>query len=209
MLATGMVALWRLPFSRALKATLLGMVLLAGLAGFFLKHAGFFEKGATSVGARFDYWEAALKTVQANPVFGTGPGTFFIPYQKIKRPESEPARLVHNDYLEQASDSGLPGFLAYATFMIAALVFSFPRGASPCSEQSSMDWAQCGKNVWKLTQTDEWLRFSIWLGVLGFSLQGLMEFGLYIPALAWPAFALLGWLLANSRNAFDMHRGSS
>ena len=209
MLATSMVALWRLPLSRALKATLLGMVLLAGLAGFFLKHAGFFEKGATSVGARFDYWEAALKTVQANPVFGTGPGTFFIPYQKLKRPKSEPARLVHNDYLEQASDSGLPGFLAYATFVIAALVFSFPKAAFRCSPVPSMDSASLRESLWKLTQTDESLRFSIWLGVLGFSLQGLMEFGLYIPALAWPAFALLGWLLANSRNAFDMPRGSS
>jgi len=27
-------------------------------------------------------------------------------------------------------------------------------------------------------------------------LQGLFEFGLYIPALAWPAFTFIGWLLA-------------
>ena len=41
---------------------------------------------------------------------------------------------------------------------------------------------------------DGW-RFAVWLGVLGWSLQGLFDFGLYIPALAWPAFTLLGWLL--------------
>jgi len=28
------------------------------------------------------------------------------------------------------------------------------------------------------------------------SLQGLFEFGLYIPGLAWTTFVLLGWLLA-------------
>ena len=36
--------------------------------------------------------------------------------------------------------------------------------------------------------------FAVWLGVLGWSLQSLVEFGLYIPALAWPAFTFLGWL---------------
>jgi len=31
--------------------------------------------------------------------------------------------------------------------------------------------------------------------LLGWSIQGVVEFGLYIPALAWPAFLFLGWLL--------------
>ena len=72
------------------------------------------------------------------------------------------SRLVHNDYLEQASDSGLAGFLAYALFIVGGLIWSFPRGP------------------------DEWLTFAVWLGVLGWSLQSFVEFGLYIPALAWP-----------------------
>jgi hypothetical protein len=39
---------------------------------------------------------------------------------------------------------------------------------------------------------------AVWLGVLGWALQGVIEFGLYIPALAWPAFAFLGWLLGRA-----------
>ena len=39
------------------------------------------------------------------------------------------------------------------------------------------------------------VEFAVWLGVLGWSLQSLVEFSLYLPALAWPAFVLLGWLL--------------
>jgi hypothetical protein len=57
--------------------------------------------------------------------------------------------------------------------------------------------------------TTDRLRFSVWLGLMGWALQGLLEFGLYIPALAWPAFAFLGWLLGTSRIAMDrteMHR---
>jgi O-antigen ligase len=179
MLLLGLVMLLRRPFSRRLKIALVTGMLLAGLAGFFWKYAGFFEKGATSVVARFDYWRAALQTAEANPLFGTGPGTFAIAYAKIKRPESEMARLAHNDYLEQASDSGVMGLVAYALFIVGGLVRSFPKrgSASP-------------------TPPDKGLVFAVWLGVLGWSLQSLFEFGLYIPALAWPAFAFLGWLLS-------------
>ena len=182
MLALGLATLLRVPFSRRLKIAVVTGVLLIGLAGFFWRHAGFFQKGATSVSARFDYWRAAAQTVREKPVFGTGPGTFAIAYQKVKRPESEMARLVHNDYLEQASDSGVPGFVAYAVFIVTALAWSFPRAGGDRSAGPA-----------------DWQTFAVWLGVLGWGLQGFVEFGLYLPALAWPAFTLLGWLLGRKR----------
>lgn len=175
MLVLGAFALWRLPLPHNFKLGILAMLVLVGLAGFGLKYAGFFKKGATSVSARFDYWEAAAKTAKANPVLGTGPGTFFVAYEKLRRPGSEPSRLVHNDYLEQASDSGIPGFLTYLAFVSGAMVISYRKARTAGSET-------------------DWLRFSVWLGLLGWALQGLLEFGLYIPGLAWPAFGLLGWL---------------
>jgi len=182
MLLLGLVVLLRLTFSQRLKVVLVAGVLVAGLAGFFWKYATFFQKGATSVSARFDYWRAAVQTAKEHPLLGTGPGTFAIAYEKIKRPESEMARLVHNDYLEQASDSGLVGLLAYALFIAGALAMSFPRpGKAPAADP------------------DDWLPFAVWLGVLGWSLQSLIEFGLYIPALAWPAFTFLGWLLGRQK----------
>jgi len=182
MLALGLVGLLRLPFSQRLKVALVTGVLLVGLAGFFWRHAAFFQKGATSVSARFDYWQAAAQTVKDKPVFGTGPGTFASAYQSIKRPESEMARLVHNDYLEQASDSGVPGLLAYTIFIVAGLAWSFPRAEKAVT-----------------TGADDWQTFAVWLGVLGWSLQSFVEFGLYIPALAWPAFTFLGWLLGRKQ----------
>ena len=173
LLLLGLVAVLRLPFGRRWKVVLVILALVLGLAGFAARYSGYFRHGATSVSARFDYWRAALETAQANPILGTGPGTFAIPYRKIKRPESEMSRLVHNDYLQQASDSGFFGFLAYAVFIWGTLVVAYPRG-------------NANKDL---------LRFSVWLGLLGWSLQGLIEFGLYIPALGWTAFALWGWLL--------------
>lgn len=180
MLGLVLVALLHLPFPSRWKAVLLCVVAGGGLVGFGLKYASFFQKGATSVSARFDYWHAALVTARANPVFGTGPGTFAIPYQRIKRPESEMSRLVHNDYLQQASDSGISGFVAYVALTMGWLVWT---------------WKRLGRPV-------DPLRFAVWLGLLGWLMQGFMEFGLYIPALAWPAFGMMGWL-AGKGNRFD------
>jgi putative inorganic carbon (HCO3(-)) transporter len=178
MLLLILVALLHLNFSRRLKLGLITAVVVLGLAGFAVKYAGFFKRGATSVSARFDYWRAAVETTVAHPVFGTGPGTFAIPYAKIKRPESEMSRMVHNDYVEQASDSGLLGFALYAAFAVGVLWLAKPRRVS----------------------VENGLPFAIWLGLLGWLLQGLMEFGLYIPALAWTGFALTGWMLRHAQS---------
>ena len=91
------------------------------------------------------------------------------------------ARLTHNDYLEQASDSGIPGFLLYTGFVGWCLVYVYRRGGL----------------------RSDWVRLAVWLGLLGWALQSLVEFGLYIPAIAWPAFGFMGWLLGNAGNQID------
>lgn len=213
MLALGLVWLLRLPFNPKLKQALLALLLVGGLAGFFFRYAGFFHKGATSVEARFDYWHAAVQTTVAHPLVGTGPGTFSTAYQRVKRPEWEMSRLVHNDYLEQASDSGLPGFVFYSAFILGTLLITAPSFKRPGDATLSPSRAQ-GKStageskiqgradsasVPAIDQANGGIEtpisFAIWLGILGWALQSTMEFGLYIPGLAWPAFAFLGALL--------------
>jgi hypothetical protein len=49
--------------------------------------------------------------------------------------------------------------------------------------------AVAGRRVWRCE--DPFL-FAIYAGLLGWFVQGLGEFGLFIPALAWLAFTLLG-----------------
>ncbi|MDB6067578.1 MAG: O-antigen polymerase [Pedosphaera sp.] len=181
MLLLGLIALLFLPFKRQLKLLLIGGVLVMGLAGFFVKYSGFFQRGATSVVARFDYWRAAVQITREKPVFGNGPGAFALAYEKIKKPESEMARLTHNDFLEQACDSGLVGFVLYAALVIGALVYTFRH--APLRQDP--------------------LILAVWLGLLGWALQSLFEFGLYIPALSWIAFGFMGWLLGKSSNQID------
>ena len=56
-----------------------------------------------------------------------------------------------------------------------------------------MALAIAGRRVW---ETENHVRFALFIGLLGWFAQGTGEFGLYIPALAWTAFTLLGCVLA-------------
>ena len=175
--------LLRLDWPKKLKLASVAMVLVLGLGVFAVRFHHYFAAGATSAGARFDYWRAAVQTTAAHPVFGTGPGTFQRPYFKLKAAESEMARLTHNDYLEQFSDSGMPGGLTYAAWIILAL-------------------AVAGKKLWPKPEPPriESHGFSlvIFVGLVGWFTQGFGEFGLFIPALAWTAFTLLGSVIGKS-----------
>ncbi len=175
------VCLLRLKWPTKLKLTVIGLVAVIGLGIFAVRFQSYFAKGATSVGARFDYWRAAAQTTLTDPLLGTGPGTFQRPYAKLKSPKSEMARLTHNDYLEQFSDSGIIGGIAYATWIALAL-------------------ATIGRafGILKICS-----RSCFFLGLLGWFVQGIGEFSLYIPALAWTAFTLLGCMLALSGNQSD------
>lgn len=170
-LALFLVFVLHQPFARQAKMILVGCLLVGGLAGFFIKFSAYFQRGAPSVGARFDYWNAAWSTFRDHPILGTGPGTFSVAYKKIKRPEAEMAKLTHNDFLEQASDSGFVGFASYLLLVLGSLAV-FYRSREHLDPSSRLAG----------------------LGLLGWALQAFVEFPLYIPALSWPAFVLLGCL---------------
>lgn len=169
----GLCLLFRLPWPFKTKIAVVAAVTVLGLGVFFVRFHHYFAKGATSVVARLDYWHAALQTTASHPLFGTGPGTFQRPYARLKAPDAEMSRLVHNDYLEQFSDSGVIGGILYASWIVSGLIF-------------------IGKSAWK---THSQLFFALFLGLLGWFIQGLAEFGLFIPALAWTAFLFLGCAL--------------
>jgi len=150
-----------------------GLIAL-GLLDFALKYHDYFRRGATSVSARVDYWQAAWITIKDFPFVGSGPGSFMVRYKELKDPKSEMTRLAHNDYLQQASDSGIVAGLAFLAFWSAGLVLLYRKSKG------------------------DWLGFSVFLGLLGVFLQGFVEFGLYIPAISWPSWFLLGWFVVRA-----------
>ena len=173
LVALMMAAVWllHLGFPKKLKVVFVAVGLIVGLSVFFIRFSGYFQRGATSVSARFTYWSAAVDTIRAKPVFGSGPGTFSIAYGRIKPADAEMAKLTHNDYLEQASDSGIVGGLTFFGFIALSIAF-----------------------LYRTAKTHGWTAFAIWLGLLGWAAQAVIEFSLYIPGIAWPVFLFFGWL---------------
>lgn len=149
---------------------IVGLVAFIFLTVLFVRFSAYFHGGASSVGARLVYWRAAIDIAIEHPIFGTGPGSFKPEYDKRRPPGSEPTRLVHNDFLEQAVDSGLPAAIFYLCSWVGILWRARPKAG------------QLG------------LRYWVWISLIAYVAHSLVEFHLYIPALAWPAFLLLGWI---------------
>jgi hypothetical protein len=175
-LVMGLAALGHSALPLKWKRWLIYGLLIAGVSGFAVKYSAFFQKERNSVGARFAYWRAALIIIDRHPGLGTGPGTFQIPYAQFKRPDDEMAKLCHNDYLEQGTDSGVLGFLIYSAMIFTFLVRLYRYSI----EKAPLDW----------------LNLAVWLGIFGLCLHSLVEYHLYVPALAWPMFFLCGWLMS-------------
>jgi O-antigen ligase len=94
------------------------------------------------------------------------------------------ARLAHNDYLQQGSDSGLVSLLAYGLWFMGGLFMLY-------------------------RNRDRSLVFRVvWLGLVAVAGQGVVEFGGYVPAVGWLTFFLMGWL-GGGANAIDKRVESS
>jgi len=192
LIATGQaaVALLRTPFTARTKVMILTLSLCCGLGMFWLKYHDYFGRGATSVAARFEYWEAAWRTLGSKPILGSGPGTFMVSYKSLKSPEAEMTRLVHNDYLQQGSDSGWIGLITFTAWFLGGTFILYRRSLS------------------------ELRHFAVWIGLFGFAVQSFVEFGVYVPAVSWTGLLLFGWLLGvtgrannETRNQMDKPPG--
>ena len=176
--------LFATPLKKNLRIGLGFGAVFLGLIVFFIQFSSYFEEGAKSLTqGRFGYWRAAKINYIANPLTGSGPGTFFRAYQNLKRPDDEMARLAHNDYLQQASDAGSIAFISYSVIICLAIFTGF-------------------KNFPKLKRSKSkyWmLYFCIWIGFLGWALQSLLEWTLYIPAISCVAFFFSGLLTHHYR----------
>jgi O-antigen ligase len=175
MVLLGVVALGHSRLVKTWKrVTIYGLLGLGALV-FTFKYVDSAAHGKRSMEARTIYWESAVKIFRQHPIFGSGPGTFGLAYKEVKPPNAEFAWLTHNDYLEQASDSGIIGFLAYSGLIAGSMVYLYR---------------------YRLMRNGQFraVEFSVWLGLLGLYLHSGMEFNLYYPALAWPSFFMLGWL---------------
>jgi putative inorganic carbon (HCO3(-)) transporter len=147
-------------------------LLVAVIGGLVLGQRGGSRQFSTSsLESRTDYWRGAISIIRDRPWVGTGPGTFGSIYPKYKTALTEEAQAVHNNYLQMWSDSGVLAFVAFAGLWIIAVRDSLRLARHRTGDAAAA--AICG-------------------ALVGWSVHGLMDFDLYVPGVALPAFILLG-----------------
>ncbi len=88
--------------------------------------------------SRFLIWEPAWRLFLEHPLLGTGPGTYFMVIPPWLDAADRSAHFyVHNDYLQIALETGLPGLISLLLIGLAALRLLFTR--LPLAPRGSAD----------------------------------------------------------------------
>jgi tetratricopeptide (TPR) repeat protein len=148
-------------------------LVLLGTILFIAHRSGMISAGTSSMEARGDYWRGAVAIARDHPWLGTGPGTFGSIYPKYKTAQTEEAQLVHNNFLQMWPDSGLAAFVIFGMMWVVALKDSFQLISQRRGDAAAI--AVCA-------------------ALTGWVVHGLVDFDLYVPGVAFPAFLLLGIL---------------
>jgi O-antigen ligase len=150
-----------------------GGLLAIGAVFWIANRCGLVGLGSESASARRDYWRGAFAIARDHPWLGTGPGTFGSIYPKYKTASTEEAQLVHNNFLQMACDSGVGGLVVFGLLWLVALRDAFRLAHERAGDPAAV--AVCA-------------------ALVGFVMHSLMDFDLYVPGVAMPAFLLLGTL---------------
>ena len=103
--------------------TAVGLVSIAASLAVYLTPLNdkFAASNATSLETRQAMWSTTIPAIKANIPLGTGVGSFEQVYPLYEDPAAVTATFVnhaHNDYLEIALETGIPGLLLVAAFLL-------------------------------------------------------------------------------------------
>lgn len=128
----------------------------------------------------------SLALIRDYAAFGSGPGTFYVTFPRYRPPTVVNFySQTHNDYVQFASESGVPGFVVLAAFVACAL------GAALLAQWRRRDPLMRG------------MAFASIMGVTSILIHSWADFNLQIPANAalFMVLLALGWVALNLERA--------
>ncbi len=181
----------RLPFARAALFILL-LLLIAGayVAGSEMEilekrvknMTRIYEEGQSSQVSRMSIWKSSVDMIKDDPVMGKGWGTYERAFPAYRKADSiQTARFAHNDYLQIASEAGIPGLLLFLAF----LFMIFKKGIESLSKGGGGPMQRTLPGV-----------LAAWGAILA---HGLVDFNLMIPSSSITFFALAGIVSGHAR----------
>lgn len=113
----------------------------------------------SSANTRLKIWQGTVEMIRANPLTGVGIGDFIWGFPRF-RPEglNVQANFAHNDYLETASEMGMPALFVMIWLLAVIVIIGL--------KKSNSDPVKIGCII----------------GLLSLSLHGLVDFNFHIPA---------------------------
>jgi len=121
--------------------------------------------------ARLDYWKSSVMMIKDSPVYGFGLGSFGNVYPKYRLETAEETQFAHNNYLQLACETGVMGASIYFILLLYSLI-KFLK--SHCHEYPG------------------YLQSCAGFALLCFFIHGFVDFDLFIPALGYYAFFMIG-----------------
>ncbi len=106
---------------------------------------------ARGSGHRLPLWHNALNYISQHPLMGTGYGNWklaSIPYETTVTRDFEVNYHVHNDFLEAATETGVPGALLFLSIFICAGVYLFKTIKNKSNPQAAIIASFCLMCLW-------------------------------------------------------------
>lgn len=134
LIALGLLRMWgrsaraRRALLAAAAAVCVGIVALGGTG---VLDASRVRSLSMSAAVRLDYWDAALKIVDASPALGVGLDNFEDEYARYKSAVAQETRRAHNDYLDTWVELGLVGLGVVVAVWVVFIALALGRAARP------------------------------------------------------------------------------
>ncbi|HJW18384.1 MAG TPA: O-antigen ligase [Flavisolibacter sp.] len=106
---------------------------------------------AKGSGHRLPLWNNAINYVSHHPFIGAGYGNWklaSIPYETTETRDFEVTYHVHNDFLEAATETGVPGALLFLSLFICAGVYIFKTIRNKADKESTIIASFCFMALW-------------------------------------------------------------
>lgn len=129
---------------------------------------------------RLDNWVGAVRIAGAQPVAGTGLGSFGSLYPGVRQPDDNETLYAHNSWLQLAVEGGLP-----ALVLLVAAAWALWRRARDDLEP---------ERLWALA------------GAVAFAAHNLVDFTAFLPGVAVPAMAMAGIAFARGEAPANVSR---
>jgi hypothetical protein len=115
-----------------------------------------------STSARLLLWQSSIKMLTAHPVIGSGWGTFtnYYPAYRVPHEASTAGFFAHNDYLQLATEGGIPALLLQICILIGILI-------------------QLKRSLRRVAEITAFERVTLLLGVLALFIHALVNFIFY------------------------------